>query len=85
MTEQEAETKLRDLADQAEALCGRLETVRDSLPVSPLEPLMLVGEEEMDTATERRLAIECILEDRLRPAVRQLRDAAAVQTAKGEP
>jgi hypothetical protein len=38
---------------------------------------MLLGEADADVATELRAAIECVIPDRLEPAIRTLREAAA--------
>ena len=43
---------------------------------------MLAGEVEMDFATEVRSVIECILNDWLRPAIRDLAAAASYQPKK---
>jgi hypothetical protein len=43
---------------------------------------MLVGEEEMDFPTEVRSVIECVLNDNLRPAIRDLAVAASFQPKK---
>jgi hypothetical protein len=45
---------------------------------------MLVGEAEMDVATEMRSVIECVLNDSLGPAIRDLRSAAAYKTAEAD-
>ena len=39
---------------------------------------MLLGEQEMDVATEIRSIIECVLNDSLRPAIRDLAAAAII-------
>jgi hypothetical protein len=38
---------------------------------------MLLGEAELDVAAEVRSAIECVISDRLEPAIRTLREAAS--------
>ena len=77
MTETAAQAELREIVKILGALCRRLQTIHDQLPVPPQETAMLVGEEEMDVATEVRSTIECVLHDSLRPAIGDLRTAAA--------
>ncbi|HEX4498061.1 MAG TPA: hypothetical protein VIE43_20460 [Thermoanaerobaculia bacterium] len=68
-----AETQLRDIADALEALRFRLLGVQASLPPSSLERDPLQEEDEMDTATEIRAVVGCVLEDRIEPALQELR------------
>jgi hypothetical protein len=57
-----------ELAAEVEALAAKVRDFHDSIPVSPQEALMLLGEEDMDVATALRAEIECLLVDRLEPA-----------------
>ncbi len=69
-------TQLAEAVRELDALGTRLLSLHASLPVSPREDLMLVGEEEPDFACEVRGAIECGLNDHHKPLVRILRAAA---------
>jgi hypothetical protein len=75
-SEAAAQAQLQEIAAELEAAQARLRAVHASLPVSPLEPVMLVGEEELDAATEMRSVIECVLNDSLGPAIRDLQAVA---------
>jgi len=80
MTEAEAaamQARVLEVAAGLEALIRKLQDVHDGIPVSPLEAVMLLGEEDMDVATALRSMIECVLADRLEPALRELRQGAA--------
>jgi hypothetical protein len=79
MTEAEttAEAQLREIAGALEAIRFRLLGVQASLPASPLEREPLREEDEMDTATELRALVGCVLEDRIEPALQELRTAVA--------
>jgi hypothetical protein len=72
-----AQAELQEMAGDVEAICARLMALKERLPVPPTEGLMLLGEEEMDVSTEVRAVIECVLNDSLRPAIRDLETAAA--------
>jgi hypothetical protein len=71
-----AQAELRDFAKELSTLCLRLEAFHDKLPVPPQETAMLSGEVEMTVELAMRNVIECVLHDRLRPAVRDLQDVA---------
>ena len=79
MTEAEAaaQAELSQIVVELDAIRDRLAEIHDRLPVPPEETAMLVGEEEMDVATEVRSVIECVLNDSLRPAIRDLAAAAS--------
>ena len=80
MTEDEAaaaETRALEFAAEIEALAAKLRDFHGSLPVSPQEALMLLGEVDMDVATAWRSIIECLLADRLEPAALELKNFAA--------
>ena len=79
MTEAEAaaQAELREIVGDLDAIRGRLEEIHARLPVPPEETAMLVGEREMDVSTEIRSVIECVLNDSLRPAIRDLAAAAS--------
>jgi len=79
MTDAEAaaQAELREIIELLGTLCARLESLHERLPVPPQETAMLVGEEEMDVATEVRAVIECVLHDSLQPTLRDLQEAAS--------
>ncbi|HEV8583181.1 MAG TPA: hypothetical protein VGX68_29285 [Thermoanaerobaculia bacterium] len=85
MTEAEAaaQSEMRAMVVELEALRSRLADLHDRLPVSPEETAMLLGEQEMDVATEARSVIECLLTDHIEPVIRDLAAAAAYRP-KGE-
>lgn len=75
--ETEAQEELKRIVEELEAIQARLTGLHESLPVSPGETAMLEGEEEMDVATEMRSIIECVLNDGIQPAIRDLATAAS--------
>jgi hypothetical protein len=77
-----AQAALRRIVEQLNALRLELLGVHVSLPVPPQETAMLLGEEEMDVSTEVRSIIECVLNDSIEPAIRDLQAAAAYQLEK---
>jgi len=79
LLERERETiqrEVEEIANEFGALGVRLRTVHGSLPVSPREDLMLIGEEDPDYYCIVRGAIECALSDHLGILVETLRTAA---------
>jgi hypothetical protein len=76
VTEPEAQERLLRIVSDVEGIRSRLLEVHQDLPVPPDEDLMLVGEAEMDVATEVRSVIECVLNDNIEPAIRDLSAAA---------
>jgi hypothetical protein len=75
--------EVRQVARDLDAIRRRLESVHQSLPVANNEALMLLGEADMDVATELRSVIECVLNDSLRPAIRDLEAAAEYRPLSG--
>ena len=79
LQERDRETVQREIegiASEFEALGVRLRTIHGSLPISPREDLMLLGEEDPDYSCVVRGAIECALNDHLGIVVETLRTAA---------
>ena len=76
-----AQEQVEAIATELNAIWLRLRHIHDSLPVSPDEGLMLVGEAEVDVSTEVRSTIECVLNDHIEPAIRTLQAAASFQPA----
>lgn len=70
------QAELGGMADRWEQDLNRLRQIHSGLPVSPQEEAMLLGEADADVTTELRSAIECVIPDRLEPAIRTLREAA---------
>jgi len=68
--------QLEEIVSEFEALGGRLRTLHSSLPVSPREDIMLLGEEDPDFPCVVRGAIECALDDHLRIVTETLLTAA---------
>ena len=79
MTDDEAAAELRKAAADLEEIGARLKGVLAGLPVSPREDVMFLGEEDMDASTEMRSVVECVLNDSIQPAIRDLKAAAAYQ------
>ncbi|HKH44002.1 MAG TPA: hypothetical protein VKM72_04985 [Thermoanaerobaculia bacterium] len=71
-----ARRRLGEMAGLAATLREGLLAAHESLPVSPREDLMLLGEEDVDFATEARRTIECALADHLDPLIRSLQAVA---------
>jgi len=84
VTEAEAagQARLLEIAAEIEAISGRLLSVHDSFQVSPREAAMLLGEEDLDVSTALRSVIECVLADRLEPALQELRKWALFKPGK---
>jgi len=82
-----ARAEIREVTADLEIKVERLKAVHATLPVSPQEEAMLEGEMEADFATEARAIIECVIPDRLEPAIQALREVAGPRrkTKKGSP
>ena len=78
------QAELSGMADRWEQDMNRLRKIHAGLPVSPREEAMLLGEADPDVATELRSAIECVIPDRLEPAIRTLREAADYRPSEKE-
>ena len=72
-----ARAEIRDVNNILRTAVERLKALHGSLPVSPQEEKMLEGEMEPDFATEARSIIECVVPDRLEPAIEALSQAAS--------
>jgi hypothetical protein len=79
MTEAEvaAQAELRRIVDRLIEIRSKLRQLVESLPGDPDAELGALGEDEMDVTTEVRSIIECVLNDSIQPAIRDLRVAAA--------
>ncbi|MFL6202045.1 MAG: hypothetical protein ACJ76J_22960 [Thermoanaerobaculia bacterium] len=82
-----ARAAMREVTADLEISVERLKAVHTTLPVSPQEEAMLEGEMEADFATEARAIIECVIPDRLEPAIQALREVTVLRrkTKKGSP
>lgn len=85
--ESHAREQLREVVRELEAIRARLLGVQASLPVSAAEQFRLLEEEEMDSVTEIRSVIGCVLQDWIGPAIRDLQTAATIpyQPTKEQP
>jgi hypothetical protein len=70
------QAQLEEIVTALESLGTRLLAVHSSLPVSPREDIMLLGEEDPDYSCAVRGAIECVLSDHLEIVVQALLAAA---------
>lgn len=77
MREEKAQAKLGKAVAKMETVRDLLRRIYEDVPVSPREEVMLLGEAEPDVATEVRSVIECVLADRIEPAIEALAEAAA--------
>ncbi len=86
MTEAEAaaQAELQRIVEDLEAVRTRLAEIHEKLPVPVQETAMLLGEVEMDVSTEVRSVIECVLADRIEPAIRDLAAAASYRPQENE-
>lgn len=79
-----AQAELQRIVEKLDAIRSRLQDMHAKLPVSAEETAMLLGEKEMDVATEVRSVIECVLNDSIQPAIRDLAAAASYRPAEKE-
>lgn len=75
--ESAARARLQQVVEVLRTLDGELTAIGTGLPVSEREDLIYAGEEDWDFPTEVRSVIECVRADRIGPAIRDLREAAA--------
>lgn|GEM_PF-735595 len=79
--EDAAQAELLQIVDQLESIRFRLVEIVESLPAprkdagAPLSEEDM--EEDMDTATEVRTTIQCVLNDNIQPAIRDFRTVAS--------
>jgi hypothetical protein len=83
MMEMEAtRAQLREIVGELEAVRLRLQEVKDSLPPPDAETAGLAELEKdlgkMEVRAEVRTVIECVLHDRIAPAIADLEDAVAL-------
>lgn len=78
-SEEAARAALRWIVGDLDTIRGRLAELHACFSVPPEETAMLAGEVAMDFLTEVRSVIECVLNDSLQPAIRDLAAAASYQ------
>ncbi|HKI03775.1 MAG TPA: hypothetical protein VKK31_17475 [Thermoanaerobaculia bacterium] len=87
--ESHAREQLREIVRELEAIRARLLGVQASLPAAAAEPSRLLKDDQddqMDSVTEIRSTIGCVLLDWIGPAIRDLQTAAAIPyQPMGEP
>ena len=72
-----ARKNLGKLADQLESIQLMMRGVESAIPEHTAEAVPLLDVETMDPATEIRAVIGCVLNDYIRPALRDIRDVLA--------
>jgi hypothetical protein len=75
-SEEAIRQELVGVAADLESARERLRRLRLKLPVSPREDLIHLDEAEMDFPTQARANLDCVVEDRLTPAVEILQETA---------
>lgn len=76
--------QIESIVSEFEALGVRLRAIHASLPVSPREDLMLLGEEDPDFSCTVRGAIECGLNDHLELFLQSLLTAAKPEVRRAK-
>jgi hypothetical protein len=72
-----AQAELPHIVDRLTAIRSQLRQIVASLAAGPEVEASDLDEDEMDVTTEVRSIIECVLNDSIQPAIRDLRVAAA--------
>jgi hypothetical protein len=83
-TEIAAQEELRRIAKELDTIRRRLLDLHESLPPATLEAVMFAGEEDLDVTTEVRTIIECVVQDSIQPAIRDLEAAADYRADEDE-
>ena len=78
-----AQAELPHIVDRLTAIRAQLRQIVESLAAGPESAASSLDEDEMDVTTEVRSIIECVLNDSIQPAIRDLRVAAAYRV-KGQ-
>lgn len=82
--ESEAKDQLREIVAELEAIRFRLLGIQSSLPDSPMERFPPLEGNKMEPGAEIRAVIGCVLDDSIRPAIRDLRNMAEPPPSSGE-
>jgi len=77
-----AQAELPHIVDRLTAIRSQLRQIAESLAADPQAEASSFDEDEMDVTTEVRSIIECVLNDSIQPAIRDLRVAAAYRVKK---
>jgi hypothetical protein len=80
--EDAAQAELPHIVDRLTTVRSQLRQIVESLSGDPEEEATSLDEDEMDVKTEVRSIIECVLNDSIQPAIRDLRVAAAYRVKK---
>jgi hypothetical protein len=75
-TEDEIRQELLRIAAELSTTRERLRLLRSKLPASPQEDLIHLNEAEMDFPTLARSNLDCVLADRMAPAIQVLQETA---------
>ena len=79
----EAKEQLREIIAELEAIRFRLLGIQASLSASPAERFPPLEGDELDPEAEIRAVIGCVLDDSIRPAIRDLRNMAGPDRKEG--
>jgi nucleotidyltransferase/DNA polymerase involved in DNA repair len=77
-----AQAELPHIVDRLTAIRSQLRQMVESLAADPEVEASSLDENEMDVTTEVRSIIECVLNDSIQPAIRDLRVAAAYRVKR---
>jgi hypothetical protein len=80
-----AQAELPHIVDRLTAIRAQLRQIAESLATGPEAEASSLDEDEMDVTTEVRSIIECVLNDSIQPAIRDLRVAAAYRVKEKPP
>jgi hypothetical protein len=80
-----ARDQLREISRDLDAIRFRLLGVQAILPHSPEDEDPFLESDAMDSSAGLRAAIGCVLQDRIDPALRDLRAAVSTELAESEP
>jgi hypothetical protein len=80
-----AQAELPHIVDRLTAIRSQLRQIAESLAADPQAEASSFDEDEMDVTTEVRSIIECVLNDSIQPAIRDLRVAAAYRVKRSSP
>jgi hypothetical protein len=78
-----AQGQIREVVRELKLLKLRLSGVVASLPPSPAETSPLLDVEPADLKTEIRSVVECVMNDSLGPAIRDLEEVAGGEDRSG--
>jgi len=79
-----AQGQIREVVRELKLLKLRLLGVVSGLPPSPAEASPLADVEQTDLRIEIRSVVECVVNDSLAPAVRDLEEITGLPAAEGE-